>query len=208
MTKTHNVSQNILYMSISYGIDNNKREEFEIDFDLNNIIAYGDLGTYSFGFIYKNKQDNMLNDIRNNTLNLLNHINIIDIASENIWDRHKSIENTIDRIEDFIRSNRQFDKKTNYFRYNYSDIWNNFNNFKQAFVENAKDIEVMNFLDYTIQYISNYNLDKFLTKDDICFLTEYIPIYTANLCKINELYETEIQPYIAERYNDIKEGLI
>lgn len=130
------------------------------------------------------------------------------MASENIWDETKSIENTIDRIEDFIKSNEQFDKKTNYFRYNYSEIWYNFNNFKQAFVENTKDVEVMNFLDYTIQCISNCNLDKFLTKDDICFLTEYIPIYTANLCKINELYETEIQPYVAEHYNDIKEGLI
>lgn len=153
MTKTHNVSQNILYMSIAYGIDNSKREEFEIDFDLDNIFTHGDLGTYSFSFIYKNKQDNMLNAVKNNTLNLLNHINIIDMASENIWDKTKSIENTIDRIEDFIMSNRQFDKKTNYFRYNYSDIWNNFNNFKQAFVENAKDVEVMNFLDYTIQCI-------------------------------------------------------
>ena len=154
------------------------------------------------------KQDNMLNDIKNNTLNLLNHINIIDMASENIWNKYKSLEDTMDRIEDFIKSNEQFDKKTNYFRYNYSDIWNNFNNFKQAFVENAKDVEVINFLDYTIQCISDCNLDKFLTKDDICFLTECIPIYTSNLRKINELYETEIQPYVAEHYNDTKEGLI
>ena len=130
------------------------------------------------------------------------------MASENIWNKYKSLEDTIDRIEDFIKSNEQFDKKTNYFRYNYSDIWTNFNNFKQAFVENAKDVEVINFLDYTIQCISDCNLDKFLTKDDICFLTEYIPIYTSNLRKINELYETEIQPYVAEHYNDTKEGLI
>ena len=39
-----------LRLSVSYDIDN-KREEFEIDFDLNYIIAHGDLGTYSFGFI-------------------------------------------------------------------------------------------------------------------------------------------------------------
>lgn len=207
MIKAYNISQKLLWLSVSYDIDN-KREEFEIDFDLNDIIAHGDLGTYSFGFIYKNKQDNMLNDIKNNTLTLLNHINIIDMASENIWNKYKSLEDTIDRIEDFIKSNEQFDKKTNYFRYNYSDIWNNFINFKQAFVENAKDVEVTNFLDYTIQCISNYNLDKFLTEDDICFLTEYIPIYTSNLRKINELYETEIQPYIAEHYDDIKKGLI
>lgn len=207
MIKAYNISQKLLWLSVSYDIDN-KREEFEIDFDLNDIIAHGDLGTYSFGFIYKNKQDNMLNDIKNNTLNLLNHINIIDMASENIWNKYKSIEDTIDRIEDFIKSNEQFDKKTNYFRYNYFDIWNNFNNFKQAFVENAKDVEVINFLDYTIQCINDCNLDKFLTKDDICFLTEYIPIYTSNLRKINELYETEIQPYIAEHYDDIKKGLI
>ena len=207
MIKAYNISQKLLWLSVSYDIDN-KREEFEIDFDLNYIIAHGDLGTYSFDFIYKNKQDNMLNDIKNNTLNLLNHINIIDIASEKIWNKYKSLEDIMDRIEDFIRSNEQFDKKTNYFRYNYSDIWNNFNNFKQAFVENAKDVEVINFLDYTIQCISDCNLDKFLTKDDICFLTECIPIYTSNLRKINELYETEIQPYIAEHYDDIKEGLI
>lgn len=207
MIKAYNIPQKLLWLSVSYNIDN-KREEFEIDFDLNNIIAHGDLGTYSFGFIYKNKQYNMLNDIKNNTLNLLNHINIIDMASENIWNKYKSLEDTIDRIEDFIKSNEQFDKKTNYFRYNYSDIWNNFINFKQAFVENAKDVEVINFLDYTIQCISDCNLDKFLTKDDICFLTEYIPIYTSNLRKINELYETEIQPYIAEHYDDIKKGLI
>lgn len=206
MIKAYNISQKLLWLSVSYDIDN-KREEFEIDFDLNYIIAHGDLGTYSFDFIYK-KQDNMLNDIKNNTLNLLNHINIIDIASEKIWNKYKSLEDTMDRIEDFIRSNEQFDKKTNYFRYNYSDIWNNFNNFKQAFVENAKDVEVINFLDYTIQCISDCNLDKFLTKDDICFLTECIPIYTSNLRKINELYETEIQPYVAEHYNDTKEGLI
>ena len=207
MIKAYNISQKLLWLSVSYDIDN-KREEFEIDFDLNYIIAHGDLGTYSFDFIYKNKQDNMLNDIKNNTLNLLNHINIIDIASEKIWNKYKSLEDTMDRIEDFIRSNEQFDKKTNYFRYNYSDIWNNFNNFKQAFVENAKDVEVINFLDYTIQCISDCNLDKFLTKDDICFLTECIPIYTSNLRKINELYETEIQPYVAEHYNDTKEELI
>ena len=207
MIKAYNISQKLLWLSVSYDIDN-KREEFEIDFDLNDIIAHGDLGTYSFGFIYKNKQDNMLNDIKNNTLTLLNHINIIDMASENIWNKYKSLEDTIDRIEDFIKSNEQFDKKTNYFRYNYSDIWNNFINFKQAFVKNAKDVEVINFLDYTIQCISDCNLDKFLTKDDICFLTEYIPIYTSNLRKINELYETEIQPYIAEHYDDIKKGLI
>lgn len=206
MIRAYNISQKLLWLSVSYDIDN-KREEFEIDFDLNYIIAHGDLGTYSFDFIYK-KQDNMLNDIKNNTLNLLNHINIIDIASEKIWNKYKSLEDTMDRIEDFIRSNEQFDKKTNYFRYNYSDIWNNFNNFKQAFVENAKDVEVINFLDYTIQCISDCNLDKFLTKDDICFLTECIPIYTSNLRKINELYETEIQPYVAEHYNDTKEGLI
>lgn len=83
MIKAYNISQKLLWLSVSYNIDN-KREEFEIDFDLNYIIAHGDLGTYSFDFIYK-KQDNMLNDIKNNTLNLLNHINIIDMASENIW---------------------------------------------------------------------------------------------------------------------------
>lgn len=104
MIKAYNIPQKLLWLSVSYGIDN-KREEFEIDFDLNDIIAHGDLGTYSFGFIYKNKQDNMLNDIKNNTLNLLNHINIIDMASENIWNKYKSIEDTIDRIEDFIKSN-------------------------------------------------------------------------------------------------------
>lgn len=84
MIKAYNISQKLLWLSVSYDIDN-KREEFEIDFDLNYIIAHGDLGTYSFDFIYKNKRDNMLNDIKNNTLNLLNHINIIDMASENIW---------------------------------------------------------------------------------------------------------------------------
>lgn len=47
MIKAYNISQKLLWLSISYGIDNNKREEFEIDFDLNNIIVHGDLGTYS-----------------------------------------------------------------------------------------------------------------------------------------------------------------
>lgn len=59
MIKAYNISQKLLWLSVSYDIDN-KREEFEIDFDLNYIIAHGDLGTYSFDFIYKNKQDNML----------------------------------------------------------------------------------------------------------------------------------------------------
>ena len=50
MIKAYNISQKLLWLSVSYDIDN-KREEFEIDFDLNYIIAYGDLGTYSFDFI-------------------------------------------------------------------------------------------------------------------------------------------------------------
>ena len=51
MITAYNISQKLLWLSISYGIDNNKREEFEIDFDLNNIIVHGDSGTYSFDFI-------------------------------------------------------------------------------------------------------------------------------------------------------------
>lgn len=50
MIKAYNISQKLLWLSVSYDIDN-KREEFEIDFDLNYIIAHGDLGTYSFDFI-------------------------------------------------------------------------------------------------------------------------------------------------------------